>query len=165
MKELTTIGSFELAEAEIKPLLDNFQQKVNETPDPRIVKTFNNVKFLPIEVIEGRLDSIYQGLWKVDNLKYSIEINAVVVSLDLNVFHPIAKIWITRSGVASVPVQLDRNTQIIKPTALQKNIPAAKAIAMKNAAQSLGRHFGRNLMRGWDVPYKEDSSNFSNIKV
>lgn len=165
MNDIIKASEHAMTEAEFKPLLDGFQEKLSDKPDPKIVKTFHGFKFLPIEVIEGRLDSIYSGLWKIDNLSYSIEINAVVVKLDLHVFHPVAKVWITRSGVASVPVQLDRDTQIIKSTALQKNIPAAKAIATKNAAQSLGRHFGRNLNRGWDVPFKPDTSNFENITV
>jgi hypothetical protein len=152
-------------EEQFKPLIDNFQKKLSEPPDPKIVKTMQGFKYIPVEIIEAKLDKYYSGLWKTENLKYSIEINSVAVSLDLHVFHPVAKNWIVRTGIASVPVQLDRETKVIKQTALQKNLPAAKAIAFKNAAQSLGRSFGRNLNRGFDVPFREDTYNFKDIVV
>ena len=165
MNEVMKATDHAITEAEFKPLLDAFQVKLNEKPDPQIIKTFHGVKYIPIEIIEGMLDKYFQGAWEITNLHYSIEINSVVVSLDVKVFHPVRHIWITRSGIGSVPVQMDSQSNTIKPMALQKNLPAAKAIAFKNAAQSLGRLFGRNINRGFDVPFREDTSNFSNIVV
>ena len=152
-----------MSELEFKSQLDKFMEKLNKAPNQKAIKNNNGVNYIPIEIIEAALDSIFMGLWSVENLTYSIEINAVVVSVDLKVFHPIAKTWIIRAGVGSVPVQMRRGTNDINPMALQKNIPAAKAFAVKNACQSLGRRLGRNINRGWDVPFKADTPNFTNL--
>lgn len=169
MNELAKKSDLENLEREFAPLLEAFRKKLADPIDPKIVKKLRGIKYVPIEVIEQRLDTIYNGLWSVENLHYSVEINSVVVSLDLKVFHPVARVWMTRSGIASIPVQVDAGDKsanpIPKPTALQKNMPAAKAIAVKNAAQSLGRHFGRNLNRSWDVPHKDTESVFDDVKI
>ena len=162
--DLTVRASdLEKFEQEFKPLLDKFMEKLNMDVRKAAIKQNNGVNYLPIEIVEAALDSIFQGNWKIDNLHYSIEINSVVVSLDLSVLHPVSKLWITRSGIGSVPVQMNKQTNQINPMALQKNLPAAKAFAFKNAAQSLGRRLGRNLNRGNDIPFISDSSNFDSI--
>lgn len=161
-EQLSTLDGLAQFETEMKPFIDRFQEKLNIKPDAKIIKVNNGVKYIPIEIIEALMDKLF-GIWEITNLHYSIEVNATVVSLDVKVLHPIAKVWITRSGIGSVPVQLDRQTKEIKPMALQKNLPHAKAIAFKNACQSLGRSFGRNINRGWDIPFKSDTSNFTQI--
>lgn len=158
----------ELAEfdANVKPLLDDFMKKLSLKPNEKVIKTnpfSQNAKYIPIEVIESALDSIFQGLWKVDNLQCSIQINSIVVSLDLHVLHPITRTWLTRSGIGAVPVELDKVTKEVNSKALHKNVPAAKAFAFRNAAQSLGRRFGRNLNRSFDFNFTEDTSNFKSI--
>lgn len=157
-------------EKDFKPLLDAFQGKLNTKPDQRIVKTFKGAKYIPIEIMEAIMDKYFAGAWEIANLKYSIELNAVVVSLDVRFFHPIRHTWVTRSGIGSVPVQLNRGEKAIGPDtikgdALQKNLPAAKSIAFKNACQSIGRAMGRNLNRRDDPGYQSDDENFSHIKV
>jgi hypothetical protein len=151
---------------DIKPYLDKFQSKLDKDPNKSIIKSnkfSQGAKYLPIEVLETLLDSLYQGLWKIENLQWKQDLNAVTVSLDLAVFHPVAHIWITRAGIGSVPVEISKETKIISSKALHKNIPAAKSFAFRNAVQSLGRRFGRNLNRDIDTKIFVDTENFKSI--
>lgn len=158
--EMSELQAFDKA---VKPYLDNFMEKLNADPNTKAIKKnpfANNAKYIPIEILESALDSIFRGLWKVENVKYSVELNSIVVSLDLSVFHPISMIWITRSGIGAMPIEQDKKTKELNNKALHKNVPAAKSFAFRNAVQSLGRRFGRNLNRDMDFSFKADTSNF-----
>ena len=62
------------------------------------------------------------------------------------------EIWISRSGVGVAQIRQKSGSNIqdvnakIK-NALEMDVPHAKADAIKNAAKSLGKHFGRDLSR------------------
>ena len=78
--------------------------------------------------------------------------NEICVNLELQVFHPVAKTWLSRCGVGACQIRQKAGAQIsdinakIK-NALEMDLPHAKADALKNAAKSLGDLFGRNLTR------------------
>lgn len=133
--------------------LKKFNQLLSVQPRPKEVGIMQGNEYVPIQVQEAKLDDIYNGLWQVRNMSIQLIANEVVTSLELGVFHPIAKEWIWRSGIGSVPVQQAKGSKIRDmvdtkiPNALQKNAPASKAFAFKNACQSLGVTFGRELNR------------------
>jgi len=157
----------EAIEKEFKPLLDAFGKKLNEKPNSAIVKTnkyAGNAKYVPIQYMEALLDKLFMGLWEVVNINHTIDVNSVTVTLDLRVFHPVARIWITRAGIGSVPVEISKDTGKISSKALHKNVPAAKSFAFRNAAQSLGSRFGRNLNRENEITYTEDTNNFNPLQ-
>lgn len=139
-----------------------FQQQLSKQPVKGQVKSQNlggkDVKYLPIGEIEKLLDETYFGLWQITNLHHHLTLNAIVVELELEVFHPVGKVWIKRAGIGAIKVQLNRDANSmdvtqIKADALQKGAPAAKAMALKNAAQSLGVRFGRDLNRDTSDDY------------
>ncbi len=124
-----------------------------------------NSKFLPIGVIENKLDLIYSGLWQTDDFHYQVVANEIVGSIRLKVFIAGAG-WVTRIGTGAVMIQQDSGSAItdinskIKNT-LQKDMPHLKAECIKNAAKSLGVAFGRSLNRdvnGSLSVYYSDSS-------
>lgn len=137
----------------IQSLID-FRNLVNKEPAKDTVKVnarANNAKYIPIGVIENQLDEYYSGLWQVSG-KTELIGNSIVCTLHLKVFHPVAKVWLTRLGVGATRLQLNKdekemNFQTIKADAFQKGVGAAKSEALKNAAKSLGQAFGRNLNR------------------
>lgn len=166
MNEIIKASEHAMTEAEFKPLLDGFMEKVNKKPNPSAIQRnpySNNAQYIPIGILENALDSLFMGLWKTDNLNYSIELNSVICTIDLHFYHPITKQWLTRSGAGAVPVELDKETKQLNTKALHKNFPAAKAFAFRNAVQSIGDRFGRSLNRKEKYSYKADTHNYSNI--
>lgn len=110
-----------------------------------------NKDFIPIGEIQRTLDEIYSGLWSETEFKYSVIANEIIGSITLEVFHPVAKVWIKRTGAAAVMIQTNKGTaptveNKIKNT-LIKDFPHLKSECLKNAAKSLGVVFGRNLNR------------------
>lgn len=132
--------------------------------------------FIPIGTIEEKLDYYFRGLWKVTDFTQTVIVNEIAVTLQLHVFHPFAGVWIERTGVAAVQIQLRAEYEkgpdgkrVKKPVdvldvskkianTVQKDLPHAKAEALKNAAKSLGNIFGRNLNRGPEDAHKEIES-------
>ena len=152
-----------IKESDYKPFLDDFAKKLNKQVNPKVVKInrfSQGAKYVPISVLESALDSLFMGLWKTENMKYSVDLNSIIVSLDVSVFHPIAKIWITRTGIGAVPIEISKETHELSSKALHKNVPAAKSYAFRNAVLSLGRRFGRNLNREFDFNFTPDTENF-----
>lgn len=123
-------------------------------PDALIRNKFaNNSLFLPISFVEMQLDEAFFGMWQTENFITKLVANEMVGQIDLKIFHPVAKQWITRTGAASVQIQQAAGTAIdqigehkIKNT-LVKDYPHLKAECVKNAAKSIGKLFGRDLNR------------------
>lgn len=139
------------------PNIERFQQLLNQHPNKADVKQnqmAKNAEYVPINVIERTLDELYSGLWQTAGFTTQVVANEIVGSIELRVFHPVAKEWLTRIGAASVLIQTASGQPVtlenkIKNT-LTKDFPHLKAECIKNAAKSLGVVFGRNLNRGKD---------------
>lgn len=135
--------------------IEQFQFFLNKAPAKSEIKTnpyAGDSQYIPIAIIEKRLDEIYAGLWSVEDCNIHVVANSVLCTLSLKVVHPIAKFEIRRSGVGAIPIQLNKGEKemsfsTIKSDAIRKNAPAAKSQALRNAAQSLGMIFGRSLNR------------------
>jgi len=166
-KLATTDTAIETKRA-IKELSDKFLKKLSTPPKPTAIRKneyAGNSKYLPIAYIESQLDRLFPGTWQIKNITYQQLLNAVIVTVDLLVKHPISGEWLTFVGIAASDVQTKKGSKIldadtISPQALQRDIPKVKAEALKNACKSLGNAFGRNLNRNWDFSHiadKEDN--------
>jgi len=152
----------------LKLLLQDFQTKLNKEPDPReFDKTPDGrASYLPISFVEMTLDELFLGLWSTENFKWSAITNEVQGSIDLVVLHPVTRTPIRRTGAGSIIIMVDSlseedknrmskqdrnlfalNPENKKPNALDLAFPKLKAECVKNAAQSLGKVFGRDINR------------------
>ena len=121
--------------------LEQFTKVLNSKPKRENIKDRQGFKYLSISQIENELDRLFAGLWQTKAPHPPIiENGAVSLHIELSVFHPVAKIWLTRCGVGTALIRNSKN-------ALEMDLPHAKADAIKNAAKSLGDIFGRNLTR------------------
>jgi len=159
--------------------LSDYAKRLNELPNMKEVKLnkfANDSKYLPISFVEMTLDEIFLGLWKTKNFTYQVIANEIVASLDLEYFHPIAKVWLSRVGAAGVQIQMDSGLKDAKgeqvyetvggkkykvkdpnfritdierkiQNTLTKDFPHLKAACMTNAARDIAKIFGRDLNR------------------
>jgi len=149
--QLTIYGS------EKQQSIENFQKLLNLNPHKGEVKTNDQAKgakYLSIGTIERLLDENFSGLWSTENFRWEVVANEIIGTIDLKVFNPAVKTWITRTGSAATMIltQKDKPTTVefkIKNT-LVKDFPHLKAECIKNAAKTLGVRFGRNLNRNQD---------------
>lgn len=130
-------------------------ESIDKTPDGK-------ARTVTISHIEMTLDEIYFGLWSTENFKWSGIANEVQGSLELVLIHPITGREVRRTGTGSVIIMVDKapdniqgqeknrwalNPDNKKPNALDMAFPKLKAECLKNAAQSLGKLFGRDINR------------------
>jgi len=151
--------------------LKEFGQLLSQQPSEQEVQTRNGLKYLPISFIENKLDEIFGfACWSYEMRDVTIVANEVCAIVDLKVFHPIAKTWITRSGAAGVQILQDAGASVTdisakKKNALEMGFPHLKSDALKNAAKSLGVVFGRDLTRKHSDVFSESDSLPDAIKL
>lgn len=133
--------------------VDDFKLVVNKNPtslaeDHPYAK---GVKFIPIAKIETLLDMIFQQ-WRVEILDSGQLLNSVFVNVRLHYKHPITGELEFHDGTGAVAIQTDSgkpptDLAAIKSNAVMLALPAAKSYAIKDAAEHIGKLFGRDLNR------------------
>jgi hypothetical protein len=146
---------------EIRINLQNFLTKLNGNPSPESIDKTPDGKASTILIshIEMLLDEYFFGLWETENFKWSVVANEVVGSIDLCFYHPTAGIRMRRTGAAAIQIMVDKGANPLdvnakKSNALDMGFPKLKAECIKNAANSLGKLFGRDLNRKKQDVYK-----------
>jgi hypothetical protein len=147
-----------------KTKLDEFNKRLDQPPPNDRVKKQDGYSYVPIDYVETQLNRIFCGLWQMENTKLQVIGNAIVCTMDLVVFHPIPKVWIRRSGIGAIKIQLKKGSKPMEienlvADAIEKNAPAAKSEALKNACKSFGNVFGANLNRHLKTTFKPTKDN------
>lgn len=137
-----------------------FKAILNQQPTKAWVKDHPfaaNVKYLPIDKVEIMLDMIFQQ-WRVEVLNISQLAQSICCTVRLHYLNPITREWSFHDGVGAVPLKTDKGYAAsdlahIKSDAVATGAPAAKSFAIKDAAEHLGKLFGRDLNRHDEVAY------------
>lgn len=144
--------------------LQKFQTRLNSAPSELAVESTPDRKAQTVVIshIEMTLDELFFGQWKTENFKWNAIANEVQGSIELVAVHPVTGFEIRRTGAASIIIMVDRvpdgvtgtdrnqwalNPSNKKANALDMAFPKLKSECLKNAAQSLGKIFGRDLNR------------------
>lgn len=161
-QELTLFQNYAAALPEeinqIRKRLEDFTKAIHKDPQNiKANKYSGGAQYVPIEELEMLMDEIFLGHWKTRTIGAARVVgDSIAYDLEVDFLHPVSGIWLTRSGSGAVPLELKagQNGAIhrldfekINAKAIQKNAPAAKAMAFRNAVQSIGRIFGRDLNR------------------
>lgn len=145
---------FEQAE-KLRLLMQDFTRRLNLEPDPREFEPTadKRASTLPISFVEMTLDEIFLGQWELTDIWTSQIFNEVVGNGILTVWHPVTQRAIRRAGFGAVVITQDAGASIDqfnmtkKKNALDLTYPKLKAEILKNAAQTLGKIFGRDINR------------------
>ena len=110
-----------------------------------------NVGYIPIEVIEYLLTSIFIR-WHVEIKTVQVIANSVAVTIRLHYQSPIDEGMRFQDGVGAAPMQTAKDAGAtdfsqIKSDAVMKAAPAAESYAIKDAAEKLGKLFGKDMNR------------------
>lgn len=124
-------------------------------------------RYLPISFMEMAMDELFFGMWSTEDFRWTVIANEVTATLTVKYLHPVTREWLKRTGVAAIQIMVDSIPEQEKSTMSKKEInewansisnkkPAAlemggfaslKADCFKNAVQSIGRYFGRDVNR------------------
>lgn len=139
---------------ELKSVLNQNPSKVWVKNHPFI----KDVVYLPIDKVETMLDMIFQQ-WRVEVLNINQLAQSICCTIRLHYLNPITNQWSFHDGIGAVPLKTDKGFSAadlahIKSDAVAAGAPAAKSFAIKDAAEHLGKLFGRDLNRKDTVAYQ-----------
>lgn len=149
---------------------DQLKLLLNQPPHKKWVKQHPMVKtkndqgqtvpasYLPIDKVEFLLDRIFQD-WKVEVLREGQLFNSIYCTIRLHYKDPVSGEWKFHDGVGAKSVQTDSGFSAadlahIKDAAVMMALPSAKSYAIKDAAEHLGKLFGKDLNRRDTVEFK-----------
>jgi len=109
------------------------------------------VKYIPIEKIELLLTRIFQE-WQVEIKREGQLAQSIFVTVRLHYKDPIDSEWRWQDGTGAAPIQTDSGASAadlakIKNNAVMLGLPAAESFAVKDAAEKIGKLFGKDLNR------------------
>jgi hypothetical protein len=116
-------------------------------------------KYIPIEIVEYLLTSIFIQ-WNVEVKTVQVIANSVVVTIRLHYRNPMDGKMRFQDGIGASPMQTAKDAGAtdfsqIKSGAVMMAAPAAESYAIKDAAEKLGKLFGKDLNRkdaqGYDM--------------
>lgn len=133
--------------------IDNFLEIINTNPPESWLEEHplaKGVKYLPIGTVELLLTKIFQE-WKIEILREGQLANSIYCTVRLHYKNPLTG-WTSQDGTAAVPIKTDKgesaaNMAAIKNDAVQTGLPAAESFAIKDAADKIGKLFGRDINR------------------
>jgi hypothetical protein len=147
---------------------------LNQTPPDVWVKNHpfaKNVKYIPIDKVEYLLTKIFID-WYPEIKEIKLIGNSINCIVRLHYRNPITQEMQWVDGVGACPVQTDAGEKAsdfdkIKSDAIMKASPAAKSYAIKDAAECLGRIFGKDLNRKDTVGYEslKDDNRFNGATI
>jgi hypothetical protein len=133
---------------------DQLNYLLNQEPPAAWVKTnkyAGNTSYIPIDKVEMLLTRIFQE-WRVEVLDVKQLFNAVSCHIRLHYKNPTNGEWSYHDGVGAMQIQTKSGASpadlgAINNNAVMMAVPAAKSYAIKDAADHLGKLFGRDLNR------------------
>lgn len=118
---------------------------------------FKKVRYLPIERVEYLLTRIFLK-WNVEVKAVQVIANSIVTTIRLYYQDPMSDQMLWQDGIGAAPLQTDKGAgavdfNAIKSDAVMKAAPAAESYAVKDAAEKIGKLFGKDLNRADKIMY------------
>lgn len=144
---------------------DQFNYLVNQEPKAEWIKEnkyAGNSKYLPIGIVETLLQKIFKS-YKIEVLREGVMFNAVYVTVRLHYLNLMNNEWTFNDGLGAVQLQTKQGTspadlQNINNNAVMMALPMAKSYAIKDAAENIGKIFGRDINRKDVMAFSVDKS-------
>jgi len=133
---------------------------LNAEPIKSFVKqhpVIKKVKYIPIDKIEYLLTRIFIK-WNVEIKTVQLMANSVLVTVRLYYQDIFSEDMLWQDGVGAAPLQTDQGAGAIefdkiKNSAVMMAAPAAESYAVKDAAEKIGKLFGKDLNRADQIMY------------
>ena len=138
---------------------------LNTPPPQKWIKEHPNIpgwQYLPIDKVEYLLTKIYKR-WHPEVLERGLLMNSIAVTIRLHYFNPATDQMEFSDGVGACELQTSKGTGALKMDmsnvnrgAIPMALPIAKSLAIKDAAECLGKIFGKDLNRKDTLAFQPD---------
>ena len=159
MNKLPTIKELYGGDVATLQKQSQLQGLLNQPPKKDWIKQHpfaKGVAYIPIQRVEWLLTKIFLN-WRIEVKDSKIMANSVVVTITLH-YQDIDREWNWQDGIGAAPIQTDKEAAAtdfsrVKTDAVMKAVPAAESYAVKDAAEKIGKIFGKDLNRGDEIVY------------
>lgn len=119
----------------------------------------NKIRYIPIERIEWLLTRLFFS-WRVEIKSTQILANSVVITVRLFYLDRVSDEYLWQDGVGAAPLQTDSGAGAIEFNKIKNNAvmlaaPSAESYAIKDAAEKIGKIFGKDLNRKDEILYDD----------
>lgn len=165
LKDLYSDTELKVAQNDLNVLLNAppAEAWLKEHPFAKVVKVIDGkkvtipAKYIPIERIEWLLTRIFIR-WHSEIKSVQLIANSVVVTIRLYYQDVVTNEMIWQDGVGAVALQTDSGAGAIefdkiKSSAVQMAAPSAETYAIKDAAEKIGKLFGKDINRAIQIDY------------
>lgn len=143
---------------------------LNEEPPTSWIKTHpivKNLKYVAIDKIEYLLTKIFIQ-WHLEIKEVKVVANSIVTIVRLHYKDPVSGIMLFQDGVGACPLQVNQGARAddfgaIKSNAVQIGAPASESYAFKDAAEKIGKIFGKDLNRADTMSYESLLGKFDSV--
>jgi len=133
---------------------------LNQPPKSEWIKEHpfaKGVKYLPIGRVEFLLTRLFIKWWiEVKNIQTIA--NSIVVTICLHYQNVENNEWSCQDGIGAAPIQTEKvcgamDWDKVRTDSVMKAAPAAESYAVKDAAEKIGKIFGKDLNRKDEILY------------
>ena len=144
---------------------DQFNALMNAEPRKEWVKQnkyAGNSNYIPVGIVETLLQKVFKT-FTVEVIREGVMFNAVYVTVRIHLKHPVTSEMFFVDGVGAAELQTKSGASAADLSAINKGavmmaLPMAKSYAIKDAAEHLGKLFGRDLNRKETMAYTTDAN-------
>lgn len=162
VQKINNLNDLLAAEMSDRDKLDYYNGMLNREPNKAWLlphPTATHVKYLSIGRVEWLLTQLFKD-WRVKILNQQVMANSVVVTVRLEVVHPITGKLTWHDGIGAAPIHTKKNKgatefDFVLTDSVMKAAPAAKSYAIKDAAEHFGKVFGRDINRSDQIAYED----------
>lgn len=127
------------------------------------------IEYIPIEKIEYLLTRLFIK-WRVEVKALQTIANSCVVTVRLHYQNIENQEWSWQDGIGAAPIQTEKDAGAmqwdkVRSDAVMKSAPAAESYAVKDAAEKIGKIFGKDLNRKDAVMYDSLAGTIPEEKV
>ena len=159
-KQLPALVDLYDGDLELKDDQNKLNILLNQPPNPKWIKEHplaKGVKYIPIGRIEYLLTRLFIK-WRVEIKSIQVVANSCVVVVTLHYQNVENNEWSCQDGIGAAPIQTDKGAGAMdwnatKSDAVMKAAPAAESYAIKDAAEKIGKIFGKDLNRKDEIIY------------
>jgi hypothetical protein len=159
-KQLPALADLYDGDLELKADQNKLNILLNQNPKSDWIKDHpfaKGVKYIPIGRVEFLLTRLFIK-WHVEVKTIQTIANSVVVTVRLHFQNIENDEWSWQDGIGAAPIQTEKdsgamNWDKVRTDSVMKAAPAAESYAVKDAAEKIGKIFGKDLNRKDEILY------------
>lgn len=159
-KKLPALKDLYDGNLELKQDQNELNILLNQPPKSEWIKEHpfaKGVKYITIGRIEFLLTRLFVR-WRIEVKEIQTIANSCVVTIRLHYQNIENDEWSWQDGIGAAPIQTEKDCGAmewnkIRPDSVMKAAPAAESYAVKDAAEKIGKIFGKDLNRKDEIIY------------